>query len=246
MLIRHKKKFYQGLLMILSFAALFWAMLLPLFRDSDGNRLTSLQYADTVFNGLSKGSSWFIPEVQTEIKALGEHNASLEVRITRPDLLKTALLELEKCGIAARDSGDTLTFSGNLSRILEAATADSADMYNNNGAAVSSRYDGTPPLRVTEAWWALLNPCIKELQKQNDLAAARAVEQVVRKAVEPGNNFYGLPMARVSENILTTCGMLAFYVLYAIWYGFAIYHLFDGFGLLGEKQAVENVEESEI
>lgn len=247
MLIVHKKKFFQGAILFLSFAALFWTMTLPLFHDSAGAKLNSLEYADTIFNELSKGSSWFIPDVQKAISELGEKNVNLSARIANADYRRIALMELERAEIAdRREEGDIIHFSGNLAPLLSLATENSASLYNNDGAAVSARYEGAAPLQVSAAWWRLLNPCIKELQKRGEVAAAKVVEMVVKKAVEPGNNFYGLPTARVSENIILVCAMLAFYVLYAIWYGFAIYHLFDGFGLLGEEECVENVEESEV
>lgn len=247
MLIVHKNKFARGLILILSFAVLFWVMMLPLFHDSEGNRLTSLQYADTVFNELSKGSSWFVPEVLDAIKPMDSTTVNLSLKFARPELVPAALLELNRAGITdVKEHDGTISFSGNLGAILRSATEDAAKLYNNDGKAVSALYEGLPPLQISEAWWYLLNPCEKVLQKQGELAAARAVAEVVKKAVEPGNNFYGLPTARVSENILLVCGMLAFYVLYAIWYGFAIYNLFDGFGLLGANKAEENVEKSEI
>lgn len=247
MIIPHKKKFYQGLALMASFVALFWTMMLPLFHDSDGRKLNSLQYADTIFNELSKGSSWFIPEVLANLRQTKSKEVSLKVRFPNKEHATIAMRELELAGaskIAYAD--DALAFSGNLADILRAATYDSAAMYNTDIEELRERYGDIKPLLLSKAWWSMLEPAIKELQKMGDVPAASQVEQVVRRAIEPGNNFYGLPSARVSENILLVCALLAFYVLYAIWYGFAIYHLFDGFGLLGEIEAIENVEESEI
>lgn len=246
-LVRSKRKFRQGLFLLLSFAALFWIMWLPLFQDSEGLRMNSLQYADAVFNELAKGSSWFIPQVREEVRQMPGETVSLSVKLARPELAQTALIELKGAGMAiVRESDDVISFSGNLAKLLEAAVNDAADLYNNDGAAVSGRHEGNAPLVVSAAWWQLLNPCIKELQKQGRLVAAEVVEQVVKKAIEPGNNFYGLPKAAVSENLVLICALLAFYVLYAIWYGFAIYQLFAGFGLLGAGEAGIDVEEAEI
>ena len=57
MLVRDKKHFVKGLLMLVTFGILFCALLIPIMRDERGNHLTGLQYADNVFNELSKGSS---------------------------------------------------------------------------------------------------------------------------------------------------------------------------------------------
>lgn len=246
MLIAHKKKLMQGLVMILSFAALLCVMMLPLFRDAEGRRLNSLQYADSVFNQLSKGSSYFIPEVIEAIKSVDGAVIEARVRMRPPSLMQAAKAELERAGAACQISGAELAFHGDLGAILRAAALDSELLYNNDGAAASARYGGAQPLALSAAWWHLLNPCVKQLQKAGRIDDAKIVELVVKKAIEPANNFYGVQKANVSDNILLVCGMLAFYVLYAIWYGFAIYHLFEGFGLIGPRQARENVGESEI
>lgn len=247
MIIVHKKKFYQGLVLLLSFAVLVWTMMLPLFHDSEGRKLDGLQYADTIFNELSKGSSWFIPEVLASLKAAAPETVSLKIRLPDMALARIAAQELETAGVRriAIDDG-IVSFTGNLKSVLQAATEDSAALYNSNDEEIQRRYGNLAPLEVSRAWWHLLSPAIQELQKADDVQSAKLVEMVVRRAIEPGNNFYGLPAARVSENIGLVCALLAFYVLYAIWYGFAIYHLFDGFALLGETEAIENVEESEI
>lgn len=235
-LILHRSPFLKGLLLLSSFVLLLWVMMLPLFKDSEGNRQTSLQYADTIFNELSKGSSFFIPQVLQIVKDLKSTNTSLSISMPDAALANLALLELQKSGLTdAQLSDGKLSFHGNLAAVLHRALDDSAYLYDNDGEALSERYENAKPLDIARAWWHMLNPAIKELQKQNHLAEAAAVEQVVRRAIEPANNFYGLPTANVAENALLLCALLAFYVLYAIWYGFAIYNLFDGFGLLGKK-----------
>ena len=60
MLIHEKGPFIRGSLLLISFLVLFAVLLTPIMRDENGNHLTGLQYADNVFNELSKGSSYFI------------------------------------------------------------------------------------------------------------------------------------------------------------------------------------------
>lgn len=235
MLIRHKKPFLRGILLLASFVAAAIVMMLPIFHSSTSSKLTCLQYADTVFNSLSKGSSYFIPQVLDKISGMRGHAVSLEVRIANPETAGLAVTELQAAGAKADFNSGTVRFSGDLGAILQSATQDAASLYANNGDAVSSRYAGAPPLEAAQAWWRLLNPCIRELQKQHDMPAAKAVEAVVRRAIEPGNNFYGITTANVANHIALVCCMLAFYVLYAIWYGFALYLIFEGMGLIGKK-----------
>lgn len=247
MLVREKKPFFKGLLLLVSFVIMAVAMLMPVFKGTEGQRLTSLEFADSVFNSLSKGSSWFIPQVRDDLASLPSEDVHLSVKLRKITLAPVILKLLTSVGItdAVVENG-MITFAGNLNAVLGAATEDAALLYDNNGEALESRYGGEQPLRIAQGWWQLLEPAIKELQRQGKIQTARVVEQVVKKAIEPGNNFYGLPVARVKDNILLICAMLAFYVLYAVWYGFGIYKLFEGFGLLGQGEARENVAESDI
>lgn len=246
-LVRNKKSFYRGLVMLLAFAVLFWAMLQPFFRSNDGKPMTALQWTDGVFNRLSKGSSWFVPEIKAAISNAGDLPVSVALAMPDAKLAQACLGLLAASGItAASYENQVLSFTGNLATLLTAAANDGGDLYHNEGGKICDCYGVENPLLVSSAWWHLLNPCIKALQKQNKPGVAALVEQVVKKAIEPGNNFYGLRVARVADNILLVCGLLAFYVFYAVWYGFAVYNLFAGLGLLGMAQAEENVEESEI
>ena len=61
----------------------------------------------------------------------------------------------------------------------------------------------------------------------------------LRRAVEPGNNFYSVVPAKVSEHVWLMSGMLIFYVLYTLWYGFSIFELFEGIGLAMTKSKVK-------
>ena len=72
MLIHEKGPFVRGSILLISFLVLFCVLLTPIMRDEKGNHLTGLQYADNVFNELSKGSSYFIPSVREHVKTLGD------------------------------------------------------------------------------------------------------------------------------------------------------------------------------
>ena len=72
MLIHEKGPFVRGSVLLISFLVLFCVLLTPVMRDEKGNHLTGLQYADNVFNELSKGSSYFIPSVREHVKTLGD------------------------------------------------------------------------------------------------------------------------------------------------------------------------------
>lgn len=240
MLVHAKAPFIRGCLLLISFLVLFVILLMPIMKDELGNHVTGLQYADNVFNELSKGSSYFIPGVRENLKSVDGKDIQITVKLKKADLAPLAALVLEKSGatnVSAQDG--KVSFSGNLGLILASATDDSDNLYNNDAEAVARKYDGEPALKVASAWWYVLSPTIKELQKQHKIAESQVVDQVLRRAIEPGNNFYSVPAAKVSEHLVLMSAMLIFYVLYTLWYGFAIFELFEGMGLAMTKSKVK-------
>ncbi len=86
MLVHAKAPFIRGCLLLLSFLLLFVIMLMPLMKDELGNHMTGLQYADNVFNELSKGSSYFIPGVRNIVKTVEGKTVELSVKLKKADL----------------------------------------------------------------------------------------------------------------------------------------------------------------
>lgn len=240
MLIHEKGPFIRGSLLLISFLVLFAVLLMPIMRDESGNHLTGLQYADNVFNELSKGSSYFIPGVRESVKKVDGKMIQLTVTLKKADLAPLAVVLLQKAGAAdAVANGAKVSFKGDLGMLLTSATDDADLLYHNNADAVARKYAGEPALKVAAAWWYLLSPSIKELQKQRLIGEAQVVDQVLRRAIEPGNNFYSVIPAKVAEHIWLMSAMLIFYVLYTLWYGFAIFEIFEGIGLAMTKSKVK-------
>lgn len=240
MLIRKKGPFFRGSLLLISFLVLFLVLLMPVMRDENGNHLTGLQYADNVFNELSKGSSYFIPGVREKVRGVEGTVVTVSVKLKKDTLAPAAALALQTSGATdvTADNG-RITFTGDLGKILASATDDADALYHNDADKVTQKYGGEPALKVAAAWWYLLSPSIKELQKQHLIGEAQVVDQVLRRAIEPGNNFYSVPAAKVSEHVWLMAGMLIFYVLYTLWYGFGIFELFEGIGLTMTKSKVK-------
>ncbi len=94
--------------------------------------------------------------------------------------------------------------------------------------------------KAARAWWYSLSPAIKALQKQDKVAEAKAVDQIMRRAIEPGNNFYSLNGAKVKDHVVLLTLMLVFYLLYTLWYGFSIFELFEGIGLAMTKSKTKS------
>ncbi|MDE7064211.1 MAG: hypothetical protein K2O70_01915 [Desulfovibrionaceae bacterium] len=238
MLIHHKPSFIRGILLLGSFLVLFAIILSPVFKDENGKSTTGLHYADSLFNSLSKGSSYFIPTVRRQVEALNGKEIAVTVTLKKADRVALAVEALKLAGAEAAADGDKITYRGDLGKILGAAVNVGDYLYHNNAEAVRKEYNA-PALAVSAAWWHVLTPSIKELQKQRLIAEAGVVDQVIRRAIEPGNNFYSVPPSKVSDHLLIMSALLIFYVIYTLWYGFAIFELFDGIGLTMTKSKMK-------
>jgi len=142
---------------------------------------------------------------------------------------QTALL-FSKAGAAARISGAQLQASGDLGRILENALADADAMYKNDGRAVATKY-GYEEKRVLYHWWKAMEEMDKSLKKQKKFKEAKIVSLVEKRAVECAYNYYKVEPQGIGDRWGTVVFSLIFYVVYTLWYGFAILFMFEGWGL---------------
>jgi hypothetical protein len=230
MLIVNKGLFGKGLLLMASFMCIFVSLFLPIW----GGAGNGLDAADNMFNRLSKGSSYFIPGVQKQALELSGKNVTVTAKIKDAKLAPRAVENLVKSGATAEFKDGAITYSGDLGKILTAALADADDLFNDRGKAVADRYAVTEKdgeKTVVKAWWTVLDPSIKELQKQKMINEAKVVGAVNKRGLEPGYNFYGIKSEKVLDSVLALVGLLAFYVLYTMWYGYAIFDMFGGIGL---------------
>ena len=101
MLIHEKGPFIRGSILLVSFLILFCVLLTPVMHDEHGKPVTGLQYADNVFNELSKGSSYFIPSVREHVKTVEKVNVKVTVTMKKAELAETAVQVLTKAGMTA-------------------------------------------------------------------------------------------------------------------------------------------------
>ncbi|HSO71539.1 MAG TPA: hypothetical protein VLR91_02700, partial [Thermodesulfobacteriota bacterium] len=60
-----------------------------------------------------------------------------------------------------------------------------------------------------------------------------------KKGLEPSYNFYKVESQRVADRFGIMTFLLVFYVFYTLWWGYAIFYLFEGFGLTMKKAKVK-------
>jgi hypothetical protein len=103
-------------------------------------------------------------------------------------------------------------------------------MYHNDGKLVSQKY-GYEEKRVLFNWWMSYKLMEKELKAQKKFPEAKAVDLVVKKAIEVSYNFFKIEPQKIKDKYGIVIFSLIFYVVYTLWYGFAILFMFEGWGL---------------
>ena len=234
MIITDKKLFGKGALLMLSFIAVFILIFSPVFPGGQNG----LDFSDDLFNKLSKGSSYFIPAVAKSVKAFDGKQVNVEVKMKSPEDVKTSVLLLEKVGAKGEAKGDTIVVTADLGAMLGKVVADSDILYKDETDKLTAAY-GMDGKAAMKGWWTLLNAMIKPLQKIKLIEEANVVNAVNQKAIEPAYNFAGIPAENILTKIPTVAGLLIFYVIYTMWYGYAIFDMFGGMGLSMSKSKIK-------
>lgn len=234
MALRNSKTFGMGLVLAISFFSVLGLIFAPVFGDGKNG----LTYADDLFNKLSKGSSYFIPKLQAGVQGYAGRPFDAAVTLDQPETAALAVTLFSAAGATASADGAKLTVSGDLGAVLAAALRDSDDMYRNDGAAVSARYGAVEGKAALKAWHKAFAAIDKSFKKSGKIEEAKAVSDVMKKAVETAYNYYGVEAQKVADKALLMTGLLVFYVVYTMWWGFAIFYIFDGVGLTMTKAKV--------
>jgi hypothetical protein len=234
MLIRHNQTFRLGAFLAVTFLGLLAIIFSPVFGGKNG-----LQYSDALFNKLAKGSSYFVPELSEAVKPMdAKEFGGVDIKLENADQVSRAVKILMAAGAQVGSQGTDVKISGNLGKTLGEVLKDSTAMYYNKGGEIKSKY-GIDEKDVMSTWWAVLNKVAKEFQKTKKVEEASAIIEVMRKGIEPAYNFYEVEPQKVSEKAFTVLGLLVFYVMYTMWWGYAIFFLFDGLGLSMKKARVK-------
>jgi hypothetical protein len=223
-----------GLLLAVSFFGILALIFSPVF----GQGRNGLEYSDALFNKLAKGSSYFIPKLTAEVKEFEKEDVSVDVKMENASQAALAAKVLGKGAPDTTSQGVQLSIRGNLAKLLASVLEDSNSMYFDKGDEVRQKY-GMDPMEVMTTMWGALNRSVKELQKSKKNAQANIILEVIKKGIEPAYNFYTIEPQRVADKAFTVLGLLVFYIVYTIWWGFAIFYLFEGLGLSMEKAKVK-------
>lgn len=224
-MIVNRRQFTKGVISL----ALFLLLLIPLFTPVF-NGQTGMEAADDLFNSLSKGSSYYIPEVAEE--AAG-YQGQLAIRIQTDDTVQADTLAkmFEGAGVAVTVSEGAVEVNGPLNAVLNAAIQDSDDLFNQNEAAVETRYGVEDATHVVYYWHDAFKQIESAYAAEGRFADSLFVKKIAERALEPAYNFAGIAAASVDERAGITIFLLAFYIVYTVWYGFSIMFIFEGLGI---------------
>jgi hypothetical protein len=249
----HKGHLGIGIVLAISFWVILFLIFSPIFpKTPDGQAQNGLQWADEMFNQLAKGSSYFIPKVAKSNEKFVGKMFSATIKVDKPEdkpgeaeqrAQRASKLFMINPGAKVEVNGAQLKVEGDLGLVLKAALEDADVMFNNQGDKIKAKYAeamGTDDVKQMFRQWNNVLPKIdKSFKKEGKIEDAKIVSDVTKKAIEASYNFYGVEAVKVKDKAFLMTFLLVFYVAYTLWWGFAIFFIFEGIGLTMSKAKVK-------
>ena len=220
-----RSKGVTGGVMLFLFGAILVLMFLPILRGQN-----ALEYLDDLYNSISKGSAYYIPAMKEEAGSLQGNSIAVTLQLHNEKEAEQTALLYQKAGVETTPSGAELMVRGDLGKILENCLDDAEAMYNNNAEEITTKY-GYNERQALYNWWYSLKALENDLSRQKLFKEAKVVALVKKKAVETSYNYYGVEPQKISDRVGVVIFSLIFYVIYTLWYGYAIMFIFEGLGL---------------
>lgn len=241
-----KKRLSLGLILLISFIGVLVLIFLPIYPGG----LNGLEYSDELFNKLAKGSAYQIPKLKKDAEKYKGKILDVVIDAKKPtDKPGDAEKRAERIakvftinGAKADVQGSKIHITGDFGAIMAAAIEDSDQMYHNNGDYIKKKYNVTDDEKMKQMfrqWHNAFSLIDKKLTLAKKVEDANFVKKVTKAAIEPAYNFYGISPVKISEKAGLATGLLVFYILYTIWYGFGVLYLFEGLGLSTKKAKVK-------
>jgi hypothetical protein len=224
-MIANKKTFSLGFAMMVAFIVVLVIFFMPVFNGHNG-----LNYLDSLYNSISKGSAFYIPKLKEEVQPFDGKTVDVNLTMKSAEQAQQTVLLFQKTGATAEASGEKLKVSGDLGQILSGCLEDSEAMYYNDGQKVADKY-GYGERQALFNWWSAITAMEKSFNQQKNFKEAKIADTVGKRAVEISYNYYKIEPQKISDKYGVVIFSLVFYVIYTLWYGFAIMYMFEGWGL---------------
>jgi hypothetical protein len=224
-MIARKKEFSLGLGLLVAFFVVLFIFFSPVFNGHNG-----LDYLDNLYNSISKGSAYYIPKLKDDAKAFNGSAVEMSFAMASPAQAQQTSQLFMKAGAMVNVSEAKLKVSGDLGKILDNCLADADALYKNDGKGLAAKY-GYNERQALYNWWQAFKGVEKDLNNQKKFKEAKAVANISKKAVETCYNYYTIEPQSIMDRLGVVIFSLVFYVIYTLWYGFAILFMFEGWGM---------------
>ncbi|MBI5578567.1 MAG: hypothetical protein HY895_05385 [Deltaproteobacteria bacterium] len=224
-MIARKKEFSLGLGLLVAFFVVLFIFFSPVFNGHNG-----LDYLDNLYNSISKGSAYYIPKLKDDAKAFNGSAVEMSFAMAGPAQAQQTAQLFMRAGAMVNVSEAKLKVSGDLGKIFDNCLADADAMYKNDGKGLAAKY-GFNERQALYNWWQAFKGVEKDLNNQKKFKEAKAVANISKKAVETCYNYYTIEPQSIMDRLGVVIFSLVFYVIYTLWYGFAILFMFEGWGM---------------
>lgn len=224
-MLANKKEFMTGFFLMVAFLIVLFVMFMPVFGGHN-----ALNYFDSLYNSISKGSAYYIPDLKKKVEKSSAKNIAVTLAMKDDAEAKAVGTLLMKTGAMVNVNGSQIKMSGEMNAIMAAALEDADNLFQNRGDAVKGKYQMDERL-AGYGWWVGMKAIIKDLNRQHLFAEAKQLGEINKKAIECAYNYYGIVPQNIGDKWGIVFFSLAFYVIYTIWYGYGILFMFEGWGL---------------
>ena len=222
----NKKELAGGIGLMAVFLIVLVMFFMPLLNGKNG-----LDYLDNLFNSISKGSAYYIPSIKETIgKSETGKEITVKLSYDSAELATESAALFSKAGATVTEDAEKLNITGDFGNILMNCLEDSDALFHNKGDVLQEKY-GIEGRKVLFNWWTSLKAMKKSFDKQEQFANGKTVYTVMTRAVECSYNYYKIVPESMSNKLGTVIFSLVFYVVYTMWYGYAILFIFEGWGL---------------
>lgn len=222
----NKKELAGGIGLMAVFLIVLVMFFMPLLNGKNG-----LDYLDNLFNSISKGSAYYIPSIKETIgKSETGKEITVKLSYDSAELATESAALFSKAGATVTEDAEKLNVTGDFGNILMNCLEDSDALFHNKGDVLQEKY-GIEGRKVLFNWWTSLKAMKKSFDKQEQFANGKTVYTVMTRAVECSYNYYKIVPESMSNKLGTVIFSLVFYVVYTMWYGYAILFMFEGWGL---------------
>jgi uncharacterized membrane protein YfcA len=226
----NRKKLAVGMCGLALSAIFLAATLVP---GSDGK--TALTKVDEFFNQLAKHSANYIDQATRKTASYRGRRIKVTLRPTSSRVNRHITEEIVQLRSIAQRNGFQLEelksgavlVKGDLGKMADAAIADARIAFRNDRRAMEQKYR-IPGHYAILHWWNIfysLENHLSRIGRPDDADFARFIRT---KVLEPAYNFRGIEPRSISQNAIPAVLLLAFYLVFTLWYGVSVFLVFEG------------------